>query len=101
MIPSLIEQIVAARQGSNREQCLTEKREARLEIVLKHVKTVGNITANQLAEMTGYSQSCCREYLRQLVDRNKLYTWKASHQHPRMWAITAKKRRRADGQDNP
>lgn len=88
MIPSLVEQVVAARVPSRREADTTERREEKLREVMDVVRRAGNVTAMQVSRLVGYSDKSCREYLETLELRGDLVSFKpAKINDARRWNI--------------
>lgn len=85
MIPSLIDQVVAARIPSNREATVADAREDRLRTLLETVRRIGNVTPAALAPITGRSERWCREQLHELERRGQLYSWTPRRNVARMW----------------
>ena len=88
MIPSMLEQVIAARIPSKREADTTERREDKLREIRETVRRTGNVTAMMIQQLTGYSNKACREYLEILTERGDLVSWKPPKVNdPRRWSI--------------
>ena len=88
MIPSLLEQVLAARTPTKQEVMLQVRIEDRMERVREAVRRTGNVTAAQMAAMTNYSIRTCRETLVALERRGELISWKpVQSNRPRRWAL--------------
>lgn len=88
MIPSLLEQVLAARAPTKQEVVLQVRVEDRMEQVREAVRKTGNVTAAQVVVMTNYSMRTCRETLAALERRGELISWKpAQGNRPRRWAL--------------
>ena len=88
MIPSLLEQVLAARMPTKQEVALRVRIEDRMECVREAVRRAGNVTAAKIAAMTNYSTRTCRETLVALERRGELISWKpAGSGAPRRWAL--------------
>lgn len=88
MIPSLLEQVLAARAPTKREVALQVRIEDRMERVREAVRRAGNVTAAQMAVMTNYSIRTCRETLAALERRGELISWKPTQSsRPRRWTL--------------
>lgn len=88
MIPSLLEQVLAARTPTKREVALRVRIEDRMERVREAVRRTGNATAARVAAITNYSMRTCRETLVALERRGELISWKpVQRDRPRRWAL--------------
>ena len=88
MIPSLLEQVLAARVPTKQERASRDRVESRMECVREAVQKMGNVTAAAVATTTGYAERTCRETLIELARRGELICWKpAGSRAPRRWAL--------------
>lgn len=89
MIPSLIDQVIAARIPSIRLQGMTSKRQEKLDRVHSTMRSLGNVSARKLAEKTGLSDKAVRELLAELQAEGRVYSWKpsANQNDARLWGV--------------
>lgn len=95
MIPSLLDQVIAARIPSKAERVLSDRTDERARMVLDAVQSIGNASAKDVAQVTGFKEKSARELLRLLVERGRLATWKPQQNNlPRRWALVSPPARR-------
>lgn len=88
MIPSLLEQVLAARVPTKQERASQDRVESRMDRVREAVQRMGNVTVAAVVTATGYTESTCRETLVALERRGELICWKpAGSRVPRRWAL--------------
>lgn len=87
MIPSLIEQVIAARLPTKSEITVSLKRQERKRRIVEVVRRIGNATTDQVSVATGHSTSSTRELLKELVADGDLVTWKGHQNAARVWNI--------------
>lgn len=89
MIPTLLEQVLAAHVPTAAEQVKTSRRQEGLEKVEAAVRSIGNASAKQIQEATGMHDRTVREALGELEKAGVLYSFKsaANRNTPRRWNI--------------
>ena len=87
MIPSLIDQVVAARIPTRGEVVSAQRQQDRLESIHGAVRKIGNTTVQTLSKATGLSASTCRDALKALESAGRLYSWQPHKHSGRMWAV--------------
>lgn len=84
MIPSLVEQVIAARIPTPQETAGREARIARMKIARESLRELGNVTAVDVCGRMNVKPKTATEYLNALVRDGEAITWKIEGQ-PRMW----------------
>lgn len=87
MIPSILDQVIAARIPTPTELRAATKREESMRLVLDALRRHGNLNVMTAEKLTGKSRRMCAEYLAELEKRGFVYSWKSHHSKPRMWGL--------------
>lgn len=87
MIPSMLDQVIAARIPTPKELRAATKREESMRLFLSALRRHGNLTVMTAEKLTGKSRRVCAEYLADLEKRGFVYSWKSHHSKPRMWGL--------------
>jgi len=87
MIPSLVQQVIAARIPSAREVASAQSREQRLQSVIEIMRKHGNVTPYVIADLTGASERVARDWLQELERQGRVYSWKPRGSARRMWGL--------------
>lgn len=87
MIPSLVQQVIAARIPSAREVASAQSREQRLQSVIEIMRKHGNVTPYVVADFMGASERVARDWLAELERRGAVYSWKTGNATRRMWGL--------------
>ena len=69
MIPSMLDQVIAARIPTPTELRAATKREESMQLVLDALRRHGNLTVMTAEKLTGKSRRMCAEYLAELEKR--------------------------------
>lgn len=87
MIPSLFDQVVAARIPRPCELTAAERRKEALDHMLDVMRSYGNLTAQRAHELTDKPERTCRNLLSGLERKGLAYSWKGRPREPRMWGV--------------
>lgn len=87
MIPSLVEQVIAARIPTARELATTQSRAARLDHVIELMRAHGNVTPYAVADLTGSPERVSRDWLQELERQGRVYSWKPRGSARRTWGL--------------
>lgn len=94
-VPTLLQQVLAARIPSKQQEAMSRKREERLDQTLQGVKMLGTATTKDLSEVTGFSESVLREYLVVLAKRELVISWTPPNpRHAKRWSLAGSTKRR-------
>lgn len=85
MIPSMLDQVIAARIPAKRELTATQKRKEAIDEMLAVMRAHGNVTAQRACELMERSPRVCRDWLEELERQGRAYSWKGRPNEPRMW----------------
>lgn len=86
MIPSLVEQVIAARIPSYQATVHADRVNGQVEAILNHARLTGHITAEGASRLLGMSERVARERLALAVERGAMTTWRTS-QGKRFWGL--------------
>lgn len=90
MIPTLLEQVLAARVAINPEAvAVSAAREAKIQSALNAIRKSGKASAMQVAKQVGLSDKTARDVLHELEKRGQLRSHKSSQSQPRVWRLIA------------
>jgi predicted ArsR family transcriptional regulator len=90
MIPTLLEQVLAARViPSVDAAAASAAREAKIRDALSAIHTIGRVSAMQVANELNCSDKTAREVLQELEKRGQVTSHKSSRWQPRLWRLAA------------
>lgn len=90
MIPTLLEQVLAARVKYSPEAIASNPaREAKIQDALTTIRSLGRANAMQVADEVGCSHKTAREVLAELEKRGLAASHKSSRWQPRLWRLAA------------
>ncbi len=96
MIPSLLDQLLAAREPTTAEKRKAKRIADRANAVMKAVRKIGNARVTDVMKETGMLEWMCRDTLKTLENRGELISWKQNNSSAtsRYWTLAEPEPRR-------